>query len=74
MREALGPLLDLALYACKRTAGASMRDEAGLSCWPDRGTNQKNQKDQKDRIDETDQNDRYAALLAAFSKSSCISD
>jgi hypothetical protein len=56
-----------------------MRDEAGwsgLSCWLDRQTNQKNQRDQTDQIDETgqidetDQNDRYAALEAAFSKSS----
>ena len=45
-----------------------------LSCWLDRQTHQKNQRDQTDRIDETDQMDRYAALLAAFSKSSCISD
>jgi hypothetical protein len=37
---------------------------SGLSCWLDRKTNQKNQRDQ------IDQKDRYAALLAAFSKSS----
>ena len=53
-----------------------MRDEAGgsgqsrlfgLSCWPDQETSQKNQRDQTDQIDPKD---RYAALLAAFSKSS----
>jgi hypothetical protein len=44
-----------------------MRDEAGgsgLSCWLDRQTNQRNQRDQTDQID------GYAALEAAFSKSS----
>jgi len=36
----------------------------GLSCWPGWKTNQRNQ------TDETDQKDSYAALEAAFSKSS----
>jgi len=36
-----------------------------LSCWPDRQTHQKNQTDHTNKTDET-----YAALLAAFSKSS----
>ena len=53
-----------------------MRDEAGgsgfsglsrlsgLSCWPDRNPYQ------RDQIDRIDQKDAYAALEAAFSKSS----
>ena len=38
---------------------------AGLSCWPDRQTHQRNQTDYTNKTDEP-----YAALEAAFSKSS----
>jgi hypothetical protein len=38
---------------------------SGLSCWPDRQTHQRNQTDYTNKTDEP-----YAALEAAFSKSS----
>ena len=71
-----GRCMTLPLHALTRAARAPMRDEAGgsglsglsrlfgLSCWPGWKTNQRNQRDQIDK------KDRYAALEAAFSKSS----
>ncbi len=62
-------LLDLApLHSRESGQGSGARRArrgvgwSGLSCWPDRQTNQRNQRDQ------IDQKDRYAALLAAFSE------